>query len=292
MPRVPPPRRGPIRNLRILSLLRKQLRRTPAFSPSSVAGLVGWYDASDLATLFQNSDGTGEVAGDDPVGYWGDKSGEGNHALQSVNNNRPLLRTDQWNGKPVADFDGSDDMLLTGVDFDFETTKEVTICVVANVASGDGNFVALKRNNGDDYLTGLATDYGLYSGTAMAITFGIGSGSSQSDYADRWATVSEASTPFVAAWRIKPSTATLSIRVNGAEESINAGSGSMQTAGFLSGGSGLHRAFIGARGWAADNDPTRWHGGKIAEVLIYNASVSDAAMTQIETYLAAKWGLA
>jgi len=279
-------------NPRLMRPLARRQAPAPAFSPSSVAGLVGWYDASDLATLFQNSNGTGAVEDDDPVGYWGDKSGEGNHALQSVNNNRPLLRTGEWNGKPVADFDGSNDMLLTGVDFDFQTTKEVTICVVANVASGNGNFVALKRNNGDDYFTGLATDYGLYNGTAMAITFGRGSGSSVSDYADRWATFSSASTPFVAAWRIKPSTATLSIRVNGTEESISAGSGSLETADFLSAGSGLHRAFIGARGWQADNDPTRWHGGKIAEVLIYNASVSDAAMTQIETYLTAKWGLA
>ena len=35
MPRVPPPRRQPPRNLRILSLLRKQLRRTPA-SPNTI----------------------------------------------------------------------------------------------------------------------------------------------------------------------------------------------------------------------------------------------------------------
>jgi hypothetical protein len=35
MPRVPPPRRSPPRNLRILSLLRKQLRRAPA-SPNTV----------------------------------------------------------------------------------------------------------------------------------------------------------------------------------------------------------------------------------------------------------------
>ena len=265
--------------------------RATGFNPKSIAGLVGWYDASDLTTLFQNSDGTGAVADEDPVGYWGDKSGEGNHALQSVNNNRPLLRTGEWNGKPVADFDGSDDMLLTGVDFDFQTTKEVTICVVANVASGNGNFVALKRDNGDDYLTGLATDYGLADGTAMQITFGRGLGSTSADYADGWAAVADATSPLVVAWRIKPSTATLSIRVNGTEESISAGGGGMETQDFLSTGSGLHRAFIGARGWAADNEPTRWHGGKIAEVLIYNASVSGAQMAQIETYLTAKWGL-
>ncbi len=35
MPRVPPPRRSPPRNLRILSLLRKQLRRAPA-SPNTI----------------------------------------------------------------------------------------------------------------------------------------------------------------------------------------------------------------------------------------------------------------
>lgn len=37
MPRVPPPRRQPPRNLRILSLLRKQLRRTPPeLSPNTI----------------------------------------------------------------------------------------------------------------------------------------------------------------------------------------------------------------------------------------------------------------
>jgi hypothetical protein len=43
MPRVPPPRRGPIRNLRILSLLRKQIRRTPlpTFSEKGYTRLWG-----------------------------------------------------------------------------------------------------------------------------------------------------------------------------------------------------------------------------------------------------------
>jgi len=273
-------------------LLRPKASFQAPFSPSSIGGLVGWYDSSDLATLFQNSDGTVAVAHNDPIGYWGDKSGEGNHALQSVNNNRPLLRSGEWNGQPVTDFDGTDDMLLTGVNIDFETTKEVTICVVANVAAGNGNFVALKRNNGDDYFTGLATDYGLYDGTAMAITFSDGAGSTAAHYADRWVTLADASAPFVVAWRIKPSGDSLSIRVNGTEGSISAGSGTLAAENFMSAGSGLHRAFIGARGWAADNEPTRWHGGKIAEVLMYNASVADASMSQIEAYLTAKWGLA
>jgi hypothetical protein len=41
MPRVPPPRRGPPRNLRILSLLRKQLRKAPA-SPNTILAENGY----------------------------------------------------------------------------------------------------------------------------------------------------------------------------------------------------------------------------------------------------------
>jgi len=41
MPRVPPPRRQPPRNLRILSLLRKQLRRAPA-SPDTILAENGY----------------------------------------------------------------------------------------------------------------------------------------------------------------------------------------------------------------------------------------------------------
>jgi hypothetical protein len=67
---------------------------------------VGWYDASDLATLFQNSNGTGAVGGGDPVGYWQDKSGTGNHATQSGSTSlKPTLATASTNGKASLSFD-------------------------------------------------------------------------------------------------------------------------------------------------------------------------------------------
>ena len=69
-----------------------------------------WYDPSDLSTLFQDAAGTTPVTADgDPVGLMFDKSGNVNHAIQSVVASRPVYRTDgtlHW-----LQFDGVDDHL-------------------------------------------------------------------------------------------------------------------------------------------------------------------------------------
>lgn len=57
--------------------------------------LGAWYDPSDLTTLYQDAAGTVPVTSDgDPVGKMEDKSGNGNHATQSVSASRPVYRTD------------------------------------------------------------------------------------------------------------------------------------------------------------------------------------------------------
>lgn len=76
-----------------------------------------WYDPSDKSTLFQDAAGTVPVTKDgDPVALMRDKSGNGNHATQSVSAARPVYKTDgvlHW-----LDFDGVDDF-LTAKDIDF-----------------------------------------------------------------------------------------------------------------------------------------------------------------------------
>ena len=70
-----------------------------------------WYDPSDTSTLFQDAAGTVPVTKDgDPVGLMKDKSGNGNHAVQTVSTARPVYRTDgvlHW-----LEFDGADDYLI------------------------------------------------------------------------------------------------------------------------------------------------------------------------------------
>lgn len=73
-----------------------------------------WYDPSDKSTLFQDATGTIPVTKDgDPVGLMKDKSGNGNHAKQTVSTARPIYKTDgvlHW-----LLFDGVDDSLDLGV---------------------------------------------------------------------------------------------------------------------------------------------------------------------------------
>lgn len=73
-----------------------------------------WYDPSDKSTLFQDVAGTVAVTkSGDPVGLMKDKSGNGNHAVQTVSASRPTYQTDgilHW-----LQGDGVDDYLDTGI---------------------------------------------------------------------------------------------------------------------------------------------------------------------------------
>jgi hypothetical protein len=103
-------------NLGVTNILATSVRfiwESGTFTPTSLFtnGESGaWYDPSDLSTLFQDSAGTTPVTADgDPVGLMLDKSGNGNHASQSVSASRPVYRTDgvlHW-----LSFDGVDDWM-------------------------------------------------------------------------------------------------------------------------------------------------------------------------------------
>lgn len=74
----------------------------------------GFYDPSDLSTLFQDAAATTRVtAADQPVGRYGDKSGAGRDATQSGDAARPILR--EIGGARWLEFDGVDDLLTTPI---------------------------------------------------------------------------------------------------------------------------------------------------------------------------------
>ena len=51
-----------------------------------------WFDPEDMSTMFQDAAGTTPVTAlEQPVGRWLDKSGNGNHATQSITASRPTL---------------------------------------------------------------------------------------------------------------------------------------------------------------------------------------------------------
>lgn len=84
-------------------------------TPLAVAGLVAWYDPSDMSTMFQDSLGTIPVTDQNqPVGLITDKSGNNFNGRQTTAAARPTLKQD-GNGNWYLLFDGIDDHLNTDI---------------------------------------------------------------------------------------------------------------------------------------------------------------------------------
>lgn len=116
----------------MLKVTRPRFR--PRFPSSSFApgllfgsGIQGvWYDPSDFSTMFQDVAGTTPVTDvGQSVALIRDKSGNGNHATQSVLASRPTLNVDA-SGKYFLLFDGSNDSLFTG-NVNLSSTDKVTV---------------------------------------------------------------------------------------------------------------------------------------------------------------------
>jgi len=115
------------------------------FNPSNLFsnGEEGvWYDPSDLSTLFQDAVGTVPVtANGDPVGKMLDKSGNANHAFQSVSGNRPVYNGLSYNG--VDDFLDTGKTSFGNTSLFADSSEEFYVAVVANISfSNDGTVIA------------------------------------------------------------------------------------------------------------------------------------------------------
>lgn len=102
--------------------------------------LAYWYDANDIATLWQDSARTTPVASDaDPVGAWDDKSGNGRNVIQATAGLRPLYKTNILNGKAIVRGDGTDD-LLNHAAYENDLPVYVAAVVIPRHATSAGVF--------------------------------------------------------------------------------------------------------------------------------------------------------
>ena len=228
----------------------------PVSSPLDISGCVGWWDASDASTLFQSSNGTTAVTSlDDPVGYWGDLSGSGNNLTQATSSKRPLYKPGTLNGKPVLDFDGSDDFLSAV----FALSQPVTIVCVAraeNPASTDTLFDGGSPGNTMRLFTTNGGNLALFGGAQIT---------------------SPALDP--SEW------GALSAVFNGASSSLSKDGATLASgnAGTASPG-GLHLGLFG-NGSSAPGE------AQFAEFFIYDRALTASERARVEAYLANKWSI-
>jgi hypothetical protein len=253
-----------------MPMSRRLLRPRNSWTPLTLKPAV-WLDANSAASLAQNSDGTtAAAAGDDPVGYWKDLSGNARHYTQSTNDNRPLLKLATHNSRNSLYFDGTNDVL--GI------ANSATNIVNANVcdATGACAWIAYEPNSDTQYSV-IKTGYSS-SGYDRFNT------QNYHDYfrAARFAALAN---PAPSSGKtILTSSAVVSadkqaFRINGVEKQSQACASTYAT--WRTGTT---------QNWLV-GQATTYLTGWVCEVIILGRAATDAEISTVEKYLSSKWGI-
>lgn len=123
------------------------------WQPTDLSSLIGWWDASDEATITE-----GTTSG--RVSQWNDKSGNGNHLSVSTSSNEPHTGVTTLNSKNTIQFEGSAAQYLspnggtTGAIAAIDS-QDFNICAVFKQEdiNTTGALVSLKSSTGADLIT-------------------------------------------------------------------------------------------------------------------------------------------
>lgn len=232
------------------------------FVPSALTGLQLWLDASDGASLYDETSGGSVVTAGGLVARWQDKSANARHFTAS-GSARPTLTASGLNGKSVVTFDGSDQMTNGN---NIINRASLTVCAVVQRSSGAYGGYITSHSNDDS--PALVTENGNLAGRGRGDSTGT-------------ASFAVSPTAFTG-----PAVASLVINswspflyVNGAfVVSAAAGTtqGSEQTTSI-----GTYRI-----------NAANFLNGYIAEMIVYDSALSATDRATVEAYLMSKWGIA
>lgn len=212
--------------------------------------LFAHFDAADLSTIYDSNSGGSNTTDGGAVGRWEDKSGNGRHFVQATANNRPVLRSPKFNGRPAMEFDGSNDNLS------FAATMPAACSIfIVMESSKTGVQVLFKEDDANNYFA-----YSSEGGTQ-----GNASIASHRYYINGVDVLGVSQT-----------------YANGAAYHLFYKNG-LVCAGFshlvLNAWSGLMIAGFSSFMWQ----------GFVCEVIVYNENISDANRATVERYLRSKW---
>lgn len=250
-----------------------------SFSPATLfaSGEQGvWYDPSDFSTMFQDSAGTTPVtAVGDPVGKILDKSGRGNHASQSTSASRPVLQQDSG-GRYYLSFDGTDDSLATS-----SITPGVD---KAQVFAGARKLSDAATGIICEFSPTIATNAGSFY---LATHDSLGAEWSASARGDAAATTNQRAYNTT----LSPDTAVISATLDIAGDLStlrrNGVAGTSGTGDKGLGNFGSYPLYIGRRGGSTLPFKGRIYG---LIVRFSSANLSDATISQVETWMNSKTG--
>lgn len=218
-------------------------------------GLVAWYDATTTSL--------GAVAS------WPDKSGSGNNATQATGGQQPVNTSSILNGKNVLLFTAASSQTLL---------LPSALYAIPNAANTI--FAVAKRNTE----TAAQNEIICFSQTGVTRTNQIVYSATSGNIMYR---NNGAGTDLTLTGAVNTNYQIIYGRHSGATQAISINNGIEVT---NSSGANVATTDIAAIG--SSQGTTLYLNGGIAEILIYNRSLSVAEINQVESYLSAKWGVA
>jgi hypothetical protein len=235
-------------------------------APTDISNCQVWLDASDTTSLFQLSGGTTAVAANlDPVGYWGDKSGNARH-FTNIGGSATTRPT--WvSSLSTVRFDGTNDYLSSF--FNLTYTAQTVFVVCKGNSPSNAAFYSQKTlavSDADQTAAGnfvplVINDASTWAALGAAITFSPRNPSTLYDLVTIYHTGSQAT-------------------------SFLNGSLRLSVADALNYNVGLSR--IGAR-ITTNSVAGTFLLGDISEVIVYNRALTNNERADVEYYLTRKW---
>lgn len=218
-------------------------------------GLVMWLDASDISSLFQDSDGKKPVTtGNQLVGLWRDNSENENHFSQPLQEARPLFVKTGIGGKPSIAFNTKQSIFMAR-----SFPAPITVIYVTKQTGGSNNRVLSAMTN--NWLLGYwggAKNQAFYGGWVSP------SGSPETD-----------NLPHVFSGIVKGPGRDSEIWADGAIVATNQNG--------IAGPSGLA---INTGQYSKEVSDCQ-----VAEIIVFNRDISQSERQKVEAYLKEKWGI-
>ncbi len=247
-----------------------------AFSPTSIAGLKAWYDASDTATISLASS---------EVTQWNDKSGNAYHLTQGTSARRPLSGVDTLNSKNVLTFDGNDVLVAsTASNWTFlNNSTGATIFVTAYYNTSAVQTIIFDTSTATTGAVGVSAFRGSNDKLGAFVVYGSGGNYVSLD--SNLQTLTD-NTAYYWSMKLDNSNATAASRIKarvngGAEQGANTWTNTPSSA------NPAQPLFLGSYDTAGNGG----FQGRIAEVIMYSGILSETDITNVNAYLASKWAL-
>lgn len=255
------------------------------FDPTSISGLVGWYDASDASTFTYAT-----ISGLQQVSVWNDKSGLGYHATRNASNTNEIIRFSSGGGGVAFPQQNHSEWLQTNLMPPVGSNGRTIVTVVSNPFT----------NSGEGYIWSYGTPYNpapnwdiyaLVASTYDVINPSSGTGTT------KWGVVaspngSAAYDQIISTesseYQVGRARKIISTRYDGTTNVIKVGLSTVSTAATTLNTGNAQGFRIGNR-VVTYGTTSKGNGMVIHEILVYDRDLTDAEWDTVINGLDAKW---